>query len=129
MLTELLTRADDPSADDDLRRLAAAHVADLRASAGGGDATVVPRVESAVAADPGRAFAFDPAGFATLTASGWSGPAGRFETPTVGELRARAAGGAGGGAARLWVLDGVGPATDVGGLQATTAGRPLFQVA
>jgi hypothetical protein len=31
--------------------------------------------------------------------------------------------------ARLWLLDGAGPATDIGSLQATTAGRPLFQVA
>src|SRR5262249_24955810 len=37
--------------------------------------------------------------------------------------------GPGGGQARLWVLDGAGPATDIGSLQATAGERALFQVA
>lgn len=70
---------------------------------------------------------FDSSGLATLRASGATWSAGRFETPSIGELRARV--GEGSGEARLWVFEGASPATDIGALQATADGRPLFQVA
>ena len=129
MFDGFLDMAADPAAENDLRQATARHVAALRA-AGRVDRAIVGRTEQAVAADPTRAFAFAPGGHATLTAAGHSWPAGQFETPSLGELRTRAAdAGRAGGSARLWVLDGAGPATDIGALQATTAGRPLFQVA
>ena len=130
MFDGFLDMAADPAAGLDLRRAAAEYVAAVRASAGRGDRGRVGRAEAAVAADPAAAFAFDPDGRATLTAAGSVWQAGRFEVPTVGELRGRAArAGATAGPARLWVLDGAGPATDIGALQATAGGRPLFQVA
>ena len=85
------------------------------------------RAEEHVREDPDRAFVFDPAGIATLTVGEASWCAGRFETPSIGELRARIS--RGGGESRLWAFVGDSPATDVGGMQATMGGRPLFQVA
>jgi hypothetical protein len=87
----------------------------------------VRRAESAVRADPGAAFEFDPSGLATLTVDDDSWCAGRFGTPSIRELRERLS--AGGGEARLWVFDGRSPVTDIGALHATAGGRPLFQVA
>jgi hypothetical protein len=127
MLDSLLAQAADPATDATLRKFVADHVAALRASAGKGDRGLVARAEAAVAANPAGAFNFGDDGHATMTAGEFTWPAGRFETPSIGELRGRARAGA--GDARLWVLDGAGPATDIGALQASTGGRPLFQVA
>lgn len=78
---------------------------------------------------------------ATLSAGRWSFPAGRFETPSLATLRARVQrrcaavpdkDGARSGAAaraRLWVLLGASPATDIGSLQATAGPGTVFQVA
>src|SRR5262249_52043452 len=55
--------------------------------------------------------------------------AGRFETPSIAELRQRARRAGAGGRFRLWVLDGPGLTTDVGGLQATAPPGSLFQAA
>jgi hypothetical protein len=133
MLLALLDRALSPSARPEFDRLVAGRIAALRASAGRGDRSIVARAEAAVAADPAAAFTFDATGNGTLKAGGYVWPAGRFETPSIQELRARAADGNGGnavaGQARLWLLDGASPATDIGALQASTGGRPLFQVA
>ena len=85
--------------------------------------------EEAARADPSGAFTFDVAGAATLTTAERTWHAGRFEVLSLGELRARASAARTPGArARLWVLEGVSPATDIGSLQATTDGT-LFQVA
>src|SRR5205823_7569820 len=79
---------------------------------------------------PGEAFSFDADGFATLEVEGHTWHAGRFDTPSIADLRRRAReAGPSGGRLRLWVLDGPGPATDVGGLQATAPPGSLFQVA
>ena len=64
-------------------------------------------------------------GLATLTAEGSSWCAGRFDTPSIGELQARTS--ANGGTARLWVFDGASPATDIGALQATGGGGRCFR--
>jgi hypothetical protein len=75
-------------------------------------------------------FSFDADGFATLAVEGHTWHAGRFETPSIAQLRERAKNAAGsGGRCRLWVLDGAAPATDVGGLQATASPGSLFQAA
>src|SRR4051812_35909819 len=130
MLDKLLTLAADPAAEDDLRRLAAEQVHSLRANAGRGDRSQVGRAEEVVRADPRAAFTFDDGGFATLTAGEDIWLAGRFELPSIAELRRRAAATpAAGAGARLWVLDGASPATDVGGMQATSGEGTLFQVA
>jgi len=105
-------------------------IKNLMDSAGQGNADLVEMAELAVHADPAKAFSFDADGFATLRAGEHSWHAGRFETPSVAELRQRARkAGATGGRLRLWVLDGASPVTDVGGLQATAAPGSLFQAA
>src|SRR5262245_52412698 len=106
-------------------------MAKLLATAGQGEASLVETAELAVRpARPGDAFSFDADGFATVGVEGHTWNAGRFETPSIADLRERAKrAGAGGGRLRLWVLDGAGLATDVGGLQATAPPGSLFQVA
>lgn len=103
----------------------------LIGTAGQGSADLVQAAELAVhSAQPGDAFSFSDDGYATLKVGKHAWHAGRFETPSISELRQRARKtGAPGGKLRLWVLDGASPATDVGGLQATAAPGSLFQVA
>src|SRR5262245_50195353 len=66
-------------------------------------------------------------GSAGRAVSGATWLVGRFESLSIGDLRRRIEGGA--GESRLFVFAGVSPATDIGALQATAGGRPLFQVA
>ncbi len=127
MIDLFLKYAADPAAGPELD----AAMAKLMGTAGQGQADLVETAELAVrAAKPGEAFSFDADGFATLEMEEHTWHAGRFETPSMAELRERAkSAGPGGGRLRLWVLDGVGLATDVGGLQATAPPGSLFQVA
>ncbi len=92
---------------------------------------VIKAAEDEVRRAADRCLAFDAGGKATLTAGGRSYAAGRFEVASLDELRARIAArpGAGGGRARLAVLHGVHPRTDIGTLQATATPGTLFQVA
>jgi hypothetical protein len=107
-----------------------AAIANLMDSAGQGNTELVEVAERAVHADPTEAFSFDADGFATLRVGEHSWHAGRFETPSIAELRQRAIdAGSTGGNLRLWVLDGAHPATDVGGMQATAMPGSLFQAA
>lgn len=100
------------------------------ASHGRGDRTQVERAEAEVAADPRRCIRFDADHNATVEAAGRSYRGGRFELASLAALRARAGATAPGGAAlRLWILDGTGPITDIGALQATAPPGSLFQVA
>jgi hypothetical protein len=128
MIDLFLRHAPDPKQDTQLIRELAVHQSTLLASAGKGDPDDVVRSENAVIADPGGSFALDAAGHATLAVEGRTWAAGRFETPTLRELR-RWATRTGGGQVRLWVLDGMSPSADVGGLQATAGDGQLFQVA
>lgn len=130
MLDAFLRLAKDPRAEKELLREVAAHVTEVRASAGKGDRRIVEIAEAAVKANPG-AITFDASGSASLVAGNHTWSAGKFEAVSIGELRARAKArrGAGGGRARLWLLDGAGPATDIGTLQAWASGGSLFQVA
>lgn len=127
MIDLFLKYADDPTSGPEL----AAAMANLIATAGQGNAHLVEKTELAVrAAPPGQAFSFDADGFATLQVEEHSWYAGRFETPSIAQLRERAKRfGAGTGRLRLWVLDGPGQATDIGGLQATAPSESLFQAA
>jgi hypothetical protein len=126
MIDLILEYAASPSLGAEL----SAAITNLMGSAGQGNADLVEMAELAVHADPIKAFSFDADGFATLRVGEYSWQAGRFETPSIAELRqgARKAG-ATGGRLRLWVLDGASAATDVGGLQATAAPGSLFQAA
>jgi hypothetical protein len=104
------------------------------ASKGRGDRTLVARAEADVQADPGRCIRVNDAGEATVYAAGRSFQGGRFETPPLCALRARALAtraraGRPRAALRLWVIDGVSPVTDIGALQACAAPGSLFQVA
>ena len=131
MIDLLLEQAGDPSVEQQFLRELSAHVAAVKASSGAGDRRQVARIEAAVRAAPERSFHFDAAGAGTLRGDGVDIPAGRFETPSIGALRERAAAGRGGagGRVRLWVLDGASPATDIGSLQAAAGPGTLFQVA
>ena len=111
----------------DLRNVVAEHVRARKDESRVDGRELVQRAESAVRADPQTAFDFDSSGLATLTVDGASWCAGRFCTPSIRDLRERVS--ADRGTARLWVFDGVSAATDIGALQATAGGRPLFQVA
>lgn len=128
MIDKILTLANDPATEPDLRREVARWIGMLHASAGRGDREQVGRAEKAILQDPRSAFTFDAAGHATLTAAGMIWRAGRFTTPSIAELRGQAQERTG-GHARLWLLDGAGPATDIGSLQATACEGALFQVA
>ncbi|HWO19563.1 MAG TPA: hypothetical protein VNO30_12335 [Kofleriaceae bacterium] len=103
-------------------------------SKGRGDQELVARAEADVQADPGRCIRMNDAGEATVYAAGRSFRGGRFETPPLCELRARALAararaGRPRAGLRLWVLDGASPVTDIGALQAAAAPGSLFQVA
>lgn len=132
MIDLLLKQAGDSSLDQHFLRELSAHVAAVKASAGTGDRRQVGRIEATVRTNPGASFRFDAAGAGTLSTAEASFPAGRFETPSIRDLRERAAAtrsGGAGGRVRLWVLDGASPATDIGSLQATAGPGTLFQVA
>lgn len=103
----------------------------VAASRGKGDESLVAAAERTVAKDPAAAIAFDAEGAATVVAGERRWAAGRFETPTLGELRARVAARPRQAAprVRLTVLLGTDPVTDVGALQAVAAPGTLFQVA
>lgn len=130
LLDLAFTHALTATADRVLREKVAAHVRDVLASAGGGDRSLVAGAEEGVRADPASAFAFDSTGLASLRVGAHTWQAGRFATPSIGELRQRArAPRQGTGRTRLWVFDGASPATDIGSLQATSGDNTLFQVA
>jgi len=100
-----------------------------------GDAgALLAAIEREVAAAPEACFTFASDGSATLTAAGHTFAAGRFATPSIGELRARLAARHPAGEPRngrflLSVLHGAPTLSDIGTLQATAAPRTLFQVA
>jgi hypothetical protein len=127
MIDLFLKYAADPAAGPEL----AAAMQALIGTAGQGKADLVETAELAVhAGSAGDAFSFDADGFATLRVGEHTWHAGRFETPSIAELRERTKrAGPGGACLRLWVLDGPGLATDVGGLQATAPPGSLFQAA
>jgi hypothetical protein len=109
-------------------------VAEVIASRQRGDLSLVARAETEVRADPGGRIRVDDRGAATVHAVGRGFRGGRFEVPPLCALKARAldARARAGRPAlrpRLWVLDGVSPATDIGALQATAPPGTLFQVA
>jgi hypothetical protein len=91
------------------------------------DRGLVERVERVVAANPTEAITFDTEGKATVHAEGRAFQAGRFATPSIRELRARASGGT--SRSRLTVLQGASPLTDIGFLQAALPSGTTFQVA
>jgi hypothetical protein len=133
-ITHILELANTAAEDINLRQYVSSHIERVRASRGRGDRQLVARAERAVAAKPEEAFRFDSAGRATLNSPAGTWSAGRFETPTIGDLRSRAVIqrpdlSARTATARLWVFDGGSPFTDIGSLQATAAPRTLFQVA
>ena len=114
----------------DLQKLRAMREGVL-ASARRGDRGQVDRAEAAVREDP-RRISFDADETATVSVPGRSYAAGRFETPTIGELRTRAAARASTGAPaepRFAVVLGADPVTDIGALQAVASAGTLFEVA
>jgi len=92
---------------------------------------LVARMEAAVAANPKSSLVFDDTGRATLDAAGHRFDAGRFTLASIGALRSAALARRAGTShrARLSVLLGADPLTDIGLLQAHSAPGTLFQVA
>ena len=87
-------------------------------------------VEREVAASPETAFTFDADGTATLVANGNQFNAGRFSTPSIGELKRRlSVTGETAHALTLSVFQGAHPLTDIGALQGSAGEGALFQVA
>lgn len=88
-------------------------------------------IEREIAAAPERCFTTAPDGTVTLTAGGTTYAAGRFEIPTLGDLKARIRQRrpSSSGRVRLSILRGDGPHTDIGTLQATAPEGTLFQAA
>lgn len=105
--------------------------AELEAARGRGDTSVVAKVEREVQRDPEACISFDARGFATLSAAGGRWAAGRFEAPTLAELKTRvmARARAPGANVRLSVLTGTSPLSDIGTLQGFADEGSLFQVA
>lgn len=98
----------------------------------------VPRLDArgivtqAEEAAQNNGWAFDSTGGATLGVAGTTYRAGRFSTPTVGDLRTRArllAAPAVKGTLRFWVMEGAGALNDIGSLQGTSDASTLFQAA
>lgn len=133
MIDLLLSHDGTPADDPGLIAALAAHTERVLASAHGADRFVLDRAETEVSADPAGRIVWSPTGHATVHACGQSWAGGRFEVPTLAELRERAVvrakGASPGAPCRLWVLDGEGPATDIGALQATAPDGVVFQVA
>lgn len=132
MIDLLLEHGGERSREQHFLQELSAHVAAVNASAGGGDRAQVSAIEAEVRVRPEDSFIFDAEGAGTLRTAQWTFAAGRFETPSIGALRQRAAAAVRAGTqghVRLWVLDGESPATDIGSLQATAGPRTLFQVA
>jgi hypothetical protein len=123
----------DPTDVVALRDALEAHLCDVRRDPRG-DRRLVSRVEEAVQGDPAACFHFDDEGTATLRSVDHSFCAGRFETPSIRDLHARAEmakrrAGTTAARLRLHVVDGASPATDIGALQAAAPPDSLFQVA
>ncbi|MBY0552424.1 MAG: hypothetical protein K2W95_34405 [Candidatus Obscuribacterales bacterium] len=131
LLNSVLSHAKNQADEHLLRSQIGAHIAALRASAGQGKRAVVHQAEQAVKRSPSDAFSFDTSGYATLNVNGQTWAAGCFATASIEMLKRQAQNLRGEVAcarARLWVLDGACPATDIGSLQATSDDT-LFQVA
>jgi hypothetical protein len=112
-----------------LRQEIETHIKAVLASARKGNRQLLPQAEKAIRLDPAKHFEFDSTNSASLVVNEYRWCAGRFETVSLGELKARALQPKTAGAqARLWAFDGASPATDVATLQASTADA-LFQVA
>ena len=143
MIELLLREAGDETADLELLRAMTGHVRAVGASARGGDRRLVAQAEAIVRADPARAFRFNAAGAATLSAGGRTWHAGTFEVVSINVLRARVRAAKANASAsatltpaatpgarvRLFVLDGASPASDIGSLQASANSDTVFQVA
>lgn len=100
----------------------------LKATANRGDRRQVGQVEDLVFEDPSKII-FDETGAGRIEALGRVYHAGRFETPTLAQLRARVATPSALAPLRLTMLLGASPLTDIGALQATATPGSLFQVA
>lgn len=133
MLSSLVTLGAEAKHDAALAAAVRAHEEAVRATLGRGDRSLVARAEQALRSER-QALSFDARGHGTLALPGRSFAAGRFEPLSLGELRGRAAERASSqrasfGRARLWVLAGASPVTDIGSLQAFAPEGALFQVA
>lgn len=113
----------------ELRREISVFLAALQQSAGKGNRRLVQEAEKSVRLDPDGSFTFDSTNLARLNVNGFSWQAGRFEVRSIASLKKLIKSrGAQVGKLSLVVLDGAGPVTDIGALQAT-ARDCLFQVA
>ena len=122
-----------PSDTEALRDALTAHLRELPRTPRG-DRHLVTRAEEDVQTDSSAAFHVAPDGQTILRTAGRELHAGRFETPTLRDLRnraetARARSESSPPRLRFYVLDGASPATDIGSLQGSAPPGALFQVA
>lgn len=131
MIDLILTELRGECRESYLRDEIEAHAKAVLASGKKGNRQQVEEAEKAVKQDPAKCFSFDAANSASLNVNGNKWCAGRFETVSIGELKAKARHlqtPNASGHADLWVFDGASPVTDIATLQATT-GNALFQAA
>ncbi|MDX9721792.1 MAG: hypothetical protein RBU37_13665 [Myxococcota bacterium] len=99
----------------------------LRASLGAGNTRSLADAEREVQANPAAAFTFDEGGWARLEVLGSTYTAGRFELLRIDDAKARLP--RGNGKARVFVLSGSSPLSDIGALQAFCGDGAVFQMA
>ncbi|HEY2512983.1 MAG TPA: hypothetical protein VGI39_19080 [Polyangiaceae bacterium] len=122
-----------PTDTETLRDALTAHLRDLPRTPRG-DRDLVARAEEDVQTDSSAALRLAPDGHTVLRTGGRELHAGRFETPTLGDLRTRAETARARSKSppprlRFHVVDGASPATDIGALQGAAPPGALFQVA
>ena len=132
MIDLLLSYAKEPGSEQAFLKALSEHITAVEKSAGTGDRRQVARMEAELQAHPEDSFHFDRDGSGVLRAGETKFSAGRFEAVSIGDLKRRAKESrqkGSDGRIRLFILDGVSPATDIGSLQATAGPETLFQVA
>ena len=132
MIDLLLEYAEEPGCGGKFLNALSEHITAVEKSARAGDRRQVAGIETELQAQPGDSFHFDRDGTGILRTGETRFSVGRFEGVSIDDLRRRAIDArksTSGGRVRLFILDGVSPATDIGSLQATAGPETLFQVA
>ncbi|NLV44049.1 MAG: hypothetical protein GXY07_06075 [Candidatus Hydrogenedentes bacterium] len=132
MIDLLLEHAEEPGCEGKFLNALSDHITAVEKSARTGDRRQVARIEAELQAQPEDSFHFDRDETGILRTGETRFSVGRFEAVSISDLQRRAIAvreKVTGGRVRLFILDGVSPATDIGSLQATAGPETLFQVA
>lgn len=132
MIDLLLEYAGESGFENKFLNALSEHITAVEKSARAGDRRQVARIEAELQAQPEDSFHFDQDETGILCTGETRFSVGRFEAVSISDLQRRAIAArekVTGGRVRLFILDGVSPATDIGSLQATAGPETLFQVA